>query len=174
MWWSHPSSRPCPPTAGNLCLEQGGEPESQLREVVVVLLPRTKENLKGRRAFLFPNLSLNKREKQVCEWLIRFASRSPPSPLHELSKRRQESCILSSGGGGSACAQGQHHFFEGKQKIICCFRAAISFLVLFKYLRVLHSGSPAPWTAARRSSLDPGPSICLGDQRPTPNLAGGW
>lgn len=172
MWWSHPSSRPCPPTAGNLCLEQGGEPESQLRHVVF-LVPRTKENLKGRRAFLFSNLALNKREKQVCEQLIRFASRSPPSPLHESSKWRQESCILSRLG-ASARAQGQRYFFEGKQKIICCFRAAISFLVLLKYLRVLHSNSPAPWTAAHRSSPDPRPSICLGDQRPTPNLAGGW
>lgn len=57
--WNHPSSSLCPPTAGSFCLEQGGYPESKLRHVVVFLVPRTKKNLKGRWAFLFPNLALN-------------------------------------------------------------------------------------------------------------------
>lgn len=57
--WSHPSSSPCPPTAGSLCLEQGGYPESELRHVVVFLVPGTNKNRKGRWAFLFPSLALN-------------------------------------------------------------------------------------------------------------------
>jgi len=60
-------------------------------------------------------LLINKREKWICKWLIRFANRSSPSPFCELNKWKQESCICSRLD-VSTCAQGQNYFFGGGKK----------------------------------------------------------
>lgn len=105
--------------------------------------------------------------------MIKFAKRLSPSPFCELDKWKQ-TCVCSRLD-VSRCAQGQSVYSEGKRNHkMCCFRAAISFLVPFRHLRAPHSNSLVPWTAAYRRCPHPGASICLEDQSSTLSLAEGW